>query len=86
MEIKIIMLKSGLCDHSDEYIIVKKTVTSTRGLADFNAAAIKGADKRNEKVVFKNCAFTECIRKIINPQVDYAKDVGIVMLRHNLIE
>ena len=44
MEIKIIMLKSGLCDHSDEYIIVKKTVTFTRGLADFNAAAIKGAD------------------------------------------
>ena len=86
MEIKIIMLKSGLCHHSDEYIIVKKTVTSTRGLADFNAAAIKGADKRNKKVVYKNFQLTECIREIINPQVDYAKDVDIVMLRHNLIE
>ena len=80
------MLKSGLCDHSDEQILVKRTVTFTRGFADFNAAAIKGADKRNKKIVFKNFAFTECIRKIINPQVDYAKDVDIVMLRHNLIE
>ena len=65
---------------------MKKTVTFTRGLADFNAAAIKGADKRNKKVVYKNFQFIECIREIINPQVDYAKDVDIVMLRHNLIE
>ena len=65
---------------------MKKTVTFTRGLAGFNAAAIKGADKRNKKVVYKNFQFTECIREIINPQVDYGKDVDIVMLRHNLIE
>ena len=40
-----------------------------------------------KKVIFRNCApYTNCISEINNTQVDNAKDIYIVMPRHNLIE
>ena len=30
--------------------------------------------------------FTDCISKVNNTQVDYAKDIDVVMLMYNLIE
>ena len=75
---KTTMLKSGLCDYSDTYIIVKETVTITGAVAD---AIARQADKRNKDVVFKNCApFTNCKSEINNTEVDNAKDIDIVML------
>ena len=45
------------------------------------------ANNFNEKVIFKNCTpFTDCISEINNTHVDNAKDIDVVMSRHNLIE
>ena len=78
------MLKSSLCDYSDAYIFVKGTITIAGAVAD---AAARQADERHKGVAFKNCApFTNCISEINNTQIDYAKDIGIVMPMCNLIE
>ena len=84
IKFKTTMLKSSLCDYSDEYILVKETITIA-GAGD-NAAA-RQADERDKSVVFKNCApFTNCTSKLNNTQVDNAKDIDIVMPMYNLIE
>ena len=76
------MLKSSLCDYSDAYIHVKRTVTVNN-----TAAADADANNTNKKVVFKNCApFTNCISEINNTDLDNAKDIDIVMPMYNLIE
>ena len=78
------MLKSSLCDYSDAYILVKEKIT-IRGEGD--DAAARQADKRDKGVAFKNCApFTICISEINNTQIDYCKDIDILMPMHNLIE
>ena len=52
IRIKASMLRSDLCDYSDEYIVVKRTVTVVR----------PNGVKRNKSVVFKNNApFINCI-------------------------
>ena len=76
------MLKSSLCDYSDAYIRVKRTITVNN-----SAVAPAGANNANRKVMFKNCApFTVCISEINNTQVDNAKHIDIVMPMYNLIE
>ena len=46
-------LKSSLCDYSDAYVLVKRTITVP------NTAAANDGDK---KVILKTCApFTDCI-------------------------
>ena len=78
------MLKSSLCDYSDAYILVKRTITITGAGDD---AAARQADEKDKGVVFKNCApFTNCISEINNTQVDNAKDINIVMPMYNFIE
>ena len=73
------MLKSSLCDYSDAYILVTRTITV--------AALQAGRGKNNTQVVFKNCTpFTNCISKINNTQIDNAKDTDAVMPMYNLIE
>ena len=47
---KATILKSTLCDYSDEYILVKGRITITRARAD---AAVRQADERNTVVIFK---------------------------------
>ena len=50
------MLQSDLCNYSNAYIIIKKTIT-------FDGAA--NINKYNRKLIFKNNApFTNCISKI----------------------
>ena len=84
IKFKTTMLKSGLCDYSDAYILVKGKITIT-GTGD--DAAVRQADERNKGVVFKNCAPSiNCISEINNTQVDNAKDIGIVMPMYNLIK
>ena len=76
------MLKSGLCDHSDAYILVKVTITVNN-----TAAADADANNANKKVIFKNCApFTNYISEINNTQLDNAKDLDTVIPMYNLIE
>ena len=56
------MLKSGLCDYSDSYILVKGTITVQN-----TAAADADTDNTNKQITFRNCAlFTDCISEIIH--------------------
>ena len=82
IKFKTTMLKFGLCDYSDAYILVKGTTTINGRGAD---AAARQADERDKGVAFKNCApFTNCISEINNTQLDNAKDIDIVMPMYNL--
>ena len=82
IKFKTTMLKCSLCDYSDRYILVKRTINVNN-----TAAADADANNTNKKVIFKNCApFTNCISEINNTQVDNAKDIDIVMPMYNLIE
>ena len=76
---KISMLTSNLCDYSDAYILVSRTITI--------AESATCRENSNIEVVFKNCApFTDCISKINSAQIDTAKDIDAVMPMYNLIE
>ena len=78
------MLKSGLCDFSDAYILVSETKTFTGLGAD---DSVKQPDERKKRTIFKNCVpFTDCINEINKTQIDNAKDIDNVMPMHNLIE
>ena len=78
------MLKSGLCDYSNAYILVKEKITIAGAGDD---AAARQADERDKGVAFKKCApFTNCISEINNTQIDNCKDIDIVMPLYNLLE
>ena len=80
-EFKNLMFRSSLCDSSDTYILVKGTILVT------NTVTAAAPNNRNKKVIFKNCApFDNCIVKINNTEIDYAKDIDVVMPLYNLIE
>ena len=50
------MLKSNLCDYSNIYILVKRTITVN------NTGTAAAPNDRNKKVIFKSCTpFTNCI-------------------------
>ena len=49
--------------------------------------ASKLLDERNKEGISKNCTpFTKCISNTNNTQIDYAKDIDVVMSMYNLIE
>ena len=78
------MLKFNLCDYSDAYILVKGKITIT-GAGDYTAA--RQANERDKGVAFKNCApFINRISEINNTQIEYCKDIDIVMPLYNLLE
>ena len=78
------MLRSGLCDYADAYILVKGAITIPGAGDD---TAWRRADEINKGVIFKNCApFTNCISKINDTEIDNAQDIDIVMPMYNLIE
>ena len=84
IKFKTTMLKSSLCDYSDPYILLRRTIAITGAGAD---AAVRQADERDKGVTFQNGApFTNCISEINNTQEDNAKDIDIVMPMYNLIE
>ena len=82
IKFKTTMLKSGLCDYSDAYILVKGTISVNN-----TAAQGAAANNTNKEVIFKNCTpFTNCISEINNTQIDNAKDIDIKMPMYNLTE
>ena len=84
IKFKTTMLKSSLCDNTDEYILLKGKIAITGARDD---ATARQADERDKGVAFKSCAlFTKCISQINNTQIDNAKDIDIVMRMYNLIE
>ena len=75
------MLRSGLCDFIDAYIVVKGD-TIVRKVATRNFIKT-----RNRFSAFKNNApFTNSISKVNNVLIDNAEDLDIVMLMYNLLE
>ena len=78
------MLKSNLCGKSDAQILVKGRMTITDAGAD---AAARQADKRDKEVIFKNCVpFINCKSEMNNTEIDYAKDIDVVIPMYDLIE
>ena len=75
IRLKTSMLRSGWCDYSDAYILVKESIT-----VENRAGAGAANNATNKKVVFKNCAPSiNCISRINNAQVDDANDIDVVM-------
>ena len=71
------MLRSDLCDFSDAYIVVKRSITVTN--PDNNA--------HDKKLAFKdNALFVSCISKINNTLIDNAEDLDVVMPMYNLLQ
>ena len=76
------MLRSGLCDYSDSYIVVKGkiTVSATDGANNIS-------DKKNRPLAFKNNApFISCILKLNGVLIENAEDLDTVMPIYNLLE
>ena len=75
------MQQSGLCDLSDAYIVVKRTISLTKP----NRREI--VNIRNRFLAFKNNAsFTNCITKINNVLIVNTEDLDVVMPMNNLLE
>ena len=72
------MLRSDLCDYSNEYIVVKGKTSVT---------GTNNANERNKKLTFKNnVLFRLCISKISNSFVENSQDLDIVIPMHNLLD
>ena len=77
IRIKTSMLQSDLCDYSDAYVAIKRTVT----VPDPNNAVY------DKKVAIKyNPPFISCISKMNNTLMDNAEDLDIVMPMYNFTE
>ena len=50
IKFKTAVLKSSLCDYSDAYILVKRTITVN------NTGTAAAPNNRNEKIIFKKCS------------------------------
>ena len=62
IKFQTLMLRSGVSDYSDAYILVTGIITNEGAGAD---DAAKQADKKNKGAIFKDCApFIDCISKI----------------------
>ena len=74
------MIISNLCDYSDVYIVVKRTI-------DLLSAAANENDKAEKDVVFKNNGpFRSCMTKINNTLMENAEDLDIIIPMYNLLE
>ena len=95
------MLRSDLCDFSDEYIVVKGDIIVTKKTfaADHieapNNTAANGTATNNgnsngfgeKELVFKNnFPFINCVSKINGVKIDNAEDLDVVMPMYNLLE
>ena len=95
------MLRSGLGDFSDAYIVVKGDITVDKKTfaddfedANNTAAIVTATNNANnnsfdrKKLVFKNNApFINCITKINGIKIDNnAEDLDVVMPMYNLLE
>ena len=72
------MLRSDLCNYSDDCVVVKGGI---------NVTGTNAANRRNKKLTFKNNAFIRsCISRISNTITENAEDFYIVMLMCNVLE
>ena len=72
------VLRSSLCDYSDAYILVNRTITVTGN---------HPRDRQNRPLILKNDApFISCITRINGELIEDADDLDIVMSMYNLLE
>ena len=65
------MVRSGLCEFSDTYIVVE---------GDITLEGDKNVNKRNKNLAFKNNApFINCISKIKSLKINNAEDLDVVI-------
>ena len=77
-----LMSKSILCDCSDAFLFVTRTISVEK-----TTAANTDANNTNKKVIFKKfLPFDKCINEIKNTQVDNVLDIDLVMPLSNLLE
>ena len=75
---KTSMLRSDLCDYSDAYVWVKRTITVTNSDNSVNF---------DRRLTLKNNApFISCISKMNSELVENAEDLDIVMPMYNLLK
>ena len=71
------MLGSSLCDYSDAYILAKGNMIVT------NQEKQQPQIIQTKNVIFKNwAAFSDCISETSNTEIDYAKNIDVVMLMY----
>ena len=73
------MLKLSLCDHSDNYIIIKKTITVVEEGADL---ALHLSDRHNKQVVFDQFSsdlFTCCKNELRKTEEDNEKHLYLAV-------
>ena len=100
LRIKTLMLRSDLYDYSDAYFVVKGNIivnkkTFTAGdieEPDNTAANVTATNTSNDdlfgeqKLVFNNAPFINCISKINGVKIDNAQDLDVVMSMYNSLE
>ena len=79
VRVKNQILRSGLCDYSDAYMLVKRVIIVTN-----TAAWGQPNNATNKKLTL--CAYFNWISKINNTQLDDPHDIDVVMSMYNLIE
>ena len=80
IRMKTPMLRSDLCEFSDAYIVLKRTITAEQNVNRNN-------DGNNKPFIFKNNApFINCISKINGVLIDNTEDLDVVMPMCILIE
>ena len=75
---KTSMLRSDLCDYSDAYVWVKRTITVTNPNNNVNF------DRR--LTLTNNAPFISCVSKINGELLENAEDLDIVIPMYNLLE
>ena len=71
------MLGSSLCDYSDAYILAKGNMIVT------NQEKQQPQIIQTKNVIFKNwAALSDCISETSNTEIDYAKNIDVVMLMY----
>ena len=79
IKFKTSMIRSSLCDYSDAFILVYRTIIVP------NIRVAAALNYRNKKIVFKNCPpLTDCTRETNNKEIDHAKDIFVVMPMYKL--
>ena len=64
---KTSMLRSSLCNHSDEYILLNRTITIIEARNDDAVRRLDERNKESKKVIFKNCVpFMDRVNEINN--------------------
>ena len=71
------MLRSGLCDYADTYILVNGTILVN---------GLNPRDRQSRTLILKNNGpFISCITKINNELIEDTDDLDIVMPMYNLL-